>query len=81
MAEQLAHRDLRNRSSEILRAVAQGASYEITNHGQVVALLIPVGAEPMNVRRAGIRRGFGEIVGACRPERIQDVLDELRAEG
>ena len=41
MTERLAHRDLRNRSAEILRDVAAGGSYEITNHGEVVALLTP----------------------------------------
>ena len=35
--ERIAHRDLRNRSSEILRRVAAGESFEITNHGEVVA--------------------------------------------
>jgi hypothetical protein len=30
LTEQLAHRDLRNRSAEILRDVAAGASYEST---------------------------------------------------
>ena len=46
MTERLAHRDLRNRSSEILRAVASGATYEITNHGEVVAILSPPEARP-----------------------------------
>ena len=39
--ERIAHRDLRNRSSEILRAVSEGESFEITNHGEVVAILSP----------------------------------------
>ena len=80
MIEQIAHRDLRNRSAEILRAVAEGASFEITNHGDVVALLVPAGPEPLSVRRATDRRPFADIESVRRVERTEDVLDELRGE-
>ena len=59
MTEQLAHRDLRNRSAEILREVAAGASYEITNHGEVVALLTPPAPDGrLRIRKATSRRPF-----------------------
>ena len=35
------HRELRNSSSSILRDVAAGEIIEVTNHGQVAAILVP----------------------------------------
>lgn len=79
--ERIAHRDLRNRSAEILREVAAGASYEITNHGEVVALLIPPDTEePLIVQKAKIRGRFGEIRSVRRPTSTQETLDYLRGD-
>jgi prevent-host-death family protein len=39
----ISHRELRNNSSEILRAVSAGETIEVTNHGQVAAVLVPPG--------------------------------------
>lgn len=81
MTEQLAHRDLRNRSAEILREVAAGASYEITNHGEVVALLTPPAPDGgLRVRRATSRRPFSQIQRVRRGESTQAALDDLRGE-
>lgn len=81
MTEQLAHRDLRNRSAEILRDVAAGASYEITNHGEVVALLTPPAPDGrLRVRRATVRRPFSQIHRAQRSESTQSALADLRGE-
>jgi prevent-host-death family protein len=81
MMERLAHRDLRNRSSEILRDVAAGASYEITNHGEVVALLTPPApGGRLRVRRATSRIPFSQINRVRRPEPVQSALDDLRGE-
>lgn len=76
--ERIAHRDLRNRSSEILRAVAAGESFEITNHGEVVAMLSPPGTVALRVKPATKRGGWNDIprVPATRP--TQEILDELR---
>ncbi|MDA8296282.1 MAG: type II toxin-antitoxin system prevent-host-death family antitoxin [Actinomycetota bacterium] len=35
------HRELRNNSAEVLRAVAAGETIEVTNHGEVAAVLVP----------------------------------------
>jgi len=35
------HREMRNNSSEILRAVAAGEIVRVTNHGQVAAVISP----------------------------------------
>lgn len=80
MPERLAHRDLRNRSSEVLRAVAGGATYEITNHGEVVALLSPVRPEAGRtvVRRARIDGHWDEIEPTDGPATTAEVLEALR---
>jgi len=81
VTEQLAHRDLRNRSAEILREVAAGASYEITNHGEVVALLTPPAPDVrLRVRRATSRRPFSQIPRVRRDERTEAALDHLRGD-
>jgi prevent-host-death family protein len=81
VAERLAHRDLRNRSAEVLRDVAAGATYEITNHGEVVAILSPpaVGDVP-RIRRAKLHGGFSELSRVQRETSVQEVLDDLRNE-
>lgn len=81
MTERLAHRDLRNRSSEILREVAAGATYEITNHGEVVAILSPPTARrELRIRRARRRVRFADLPLVSLTESTQDILDELRGD-
>lgn len=82
VVERIAHRDLRNRSSEILRAVAAGESFEITNHGEVVAVLSPPGeaARRLSIAKpATIHGRWDEIepVAYDGPS-TQEILDELR---
>jgi prevent-host-death family protein len=80
MTERLAQRDLRNRSSEVLREVAAGATYEITNRGEVVAVLPPPeGRHELRARAALVRGGFADRPPVSRTERVQ-VVDELRDE-
>lgn len=81
MTEQLAHRDLRNRSSEVLREVAAGATYEITNHGEVVAILSPPrGGPTLRIRPARAPRNFASLPRVTRNESSQDALDDLRGD-
>ena len=82
MSEKLAHRDLRNCSAEILRDVAAGAVYEITNHGDVVAVLSPPsGALDLRVRAATMQGGWRELDRVPRPgTSTGGVLDDLRGE-
>ena len=78
--ERIPHRDLRNRSSEILRAVAAGESFEITNHGEVVAILSPPSVGTLEVVRPATRHGgWSELepVTLDGPS-VQETLDELR---
>lgn len=37
----ISHRELRNNSSEVLRQVRSGEIVEVTNHGEVAAVLVP----------------------------------------
>lgn len=83
MPERIAHRDLRNRSSEILRNVQNGAAYEVTNHGEVVALISPAsqpGRRELQIRKARHRGGFASLQRVERSVRMQDSLDELRGD-
>lgn len=81
MAERLAHRDLRNRSSEILRNVSAGGTYEITNHGRVVALLSPPAPDgSLRIRRATSARPFAEISRSRTGESTASALEGLRDE-
>jgi prevent-host-death family protein len=42
----ISHRELRNNSAEVLRAVAAGEIVEVTNHGEVAAVLVPPSLTP-----------------------------------
>lgn len=81
VVERIAHRELRNRSSEILRAVAAGERFEITNHGEVVAILSPPGRAVLQVIPATIHGRWHEIEPqAGSGESTAQILDDLREE-
>lgn len=81
----LTHRTLRNESAEVLRQVQAGQSFQITNHGRPVALLIPLPDTPLERLRAA---GATIPAGGCdftALERVQglssrEVLDDLRGD-
>jgi prevent-host-death family protein len=64
----ISHRELRNNSSDILRAVDNGESFEITNYGRVVALIVPARPNPLDRLRAA-----GKTQPAVLP--LGDLLD------
>lgn len=80
--ERIPHRELRNNSAAILRAVAAGESFEITNHGEVVAILSPPKVGSLLVVRPATRRGgWSELTPVKLPPgspSTQEILDELR---
>lgn len=84
MARTIPHRELRNNSSAILREVQGGETINITNHGEVVAVLVPPpaqkGPRPLKVRKAVKRGSFHEIKSLDIGEPIQPILDELRGD-
>lgn len=81
MSKTIAHRELRNRSAEILRQVQSGESFVVTNHGEAVALLSPVesGLAP-RIQRARVAGGFSSLHRVRIEEPLQAVLDALRDE-
>lgn len=82
MAETIQHRRLRNESGDVLRRVQAGETFQITNHGAVVAILSPAGeaAPPLRMRVASVRGGFAQLPRLQREHRVQDELDDLRSE-
>ncbi len=85
--ERIPHRRLRNDSSEILRRVAAGESFEITNKGEVVAVLTPPGAAAtwnLRIVKPAVRRGgWSELEPAQAPPgspTLSEALSELRGE-
>ncbi len=76
-AKNVSHRELRNNSAEILRAVAAGESFIVTNHGLAVAVLTPIAAPDyggLSVQRADRTRRIREL------EPAEGRLDETTAE-
>ena len=79
----LAHRELRNNSAEVLRAVQAGESFEVTNNGRVVAILSPSNSSALQgVRfRAPLENGnFSRLPQVTSEHGVQDVLDDLRGD-
>lgn len=83
MIRTIAHRDLRNKSAEILRAVHEGETLQVTNHGEVVAVLSPPPASLLSsvrFRPPLIRGGFSDLPLFTTAVTTEVALDELRAE-
>ena len=51
MVRTIPHRELRNNSSKILEEVRRGETIHITNHGEIVATLVPPPTRPSLARR------------------------------
>lgn len=82
MAEVIQHRRLRNDSSEVLRRVQAGETFQITNRGEVVAILSPAarGAPPLRVRAAIAKGGFAALPRVRHGRALQAELDDLRGD-
>ena len=79
----ISHRELRNNSGEILRAVVAGESFTITNNGQPVAELVPAGRPPfggLTVTQARQPGDFSSIPKWDLSQPVLEILDELRGE-
>ena len=80
------HRELRNRSAEILRRVREGESYTVTNNGRPVAILSPVpqsrleGMLASGLARAAASRELPRIVRVKATVDSQTILDDLRGD-
>ncbi|MDQ2660548.1 MAG: type II toxin-antitoxin system prevent-host-death family antitoxin [Actinomycetota bacterium] len=75
----ISQRELRNSSAEIMRGLARGESYRVTNRGVPVGVLR---AEGRSVLDDLVVRPGSQVMqfppGARRPESTGAVLDELR---
>jgi prevent-host-death family protein len=82
----ISHRELRNNSSEVLRAVSNGETIEVTNHGEVAAVLVPPSVtpyerlvaagkvrQPRAEQRVDLRRIHRSVVPVPSSEIIADV--------
>lgn len=85
----IAHRELRNNSSQILAEVKNGAIIEVTNHGEVVAVLVPPAATPyerlvaagkVQLAKPGRIRRFSDVADCPSTRDPLDVLAEMRGE-
>lgn len=82
------HRDLRNRSSEVLARVSNGESIAVTNHGKLAAIITPPGSTALErARQAGAVREarhakvrFDHIPRARLRESTAQVLADLRGD-
>ena len=81
MPRTIAHRELRNNSSAVLRDVQAGETVYVTNNGEVVAVLVPptrAAGASLRIRRATVRGGFAELERTSIGAPVQDRRDELR---
>ena len=78
----ISHRELRNQSGEVLRQVARGETYEVTDHGRVVARLSPptTGTDLRCVRAAKWLVRWSTLPRATASEGSGDALTALRRE-
>ena len=79
----ISHRELRNNSGEVLRAVAAGETFIVTNNGEPVAELRPVRALPfggLNVTTPRAGGDFSQIPKWNLSRPVLDILDDLRGD-
>ena len=81
----ISHRELRNNSAAVLREVQAGETMEITNNGEVVAILSPPTPDAFNgfkVRRATKRLPFPSALLPLKPgeKPFSETINEMREE-
>ena len=81
--ESLSQRELRNESGRVLRAVGEGQSFVLTNHGVPVGRIVPLDAPAptLPIARPAKRQGGWAELGihrkaSARP--LAEIVDELR---
>lgn len=83
MVANVTHRDLRNRSGEVLRAVEAGESYTVTNRGKPVARLVPITevAPDLPLHRPAVSRGgFSSLPRHVVATPSAETIEDLRGE-
>lgn len=81
------HRELRNDSARILAAVKGGEVIQVTNGGEVAAIMVPPNTPKLEVFRFAGKASkpapledLDDVVAVVADVAIHVVLDELRAE-
>lgn len=71
------HREMRNQSGEILRDVAGGETIQVTNNGQVAALIVPPSEDPLSdlVSRGQVRVARAPLSSLCSIVRRKGTVD------
>lgn len=83
MATTVTHRDLRNRSGEVLHAVEAGETYTVTSRGKPVARLVPITEANPDLplhRPAATRGGFSQLIRHSVTTPSSETIDDLRGE-
>lgn len=83
METTVTHRELRNRSGEVLHAVEAGEAYTVTSRGKPVARLVPIGETQPDLplhRPAAIRGGFSGLIRHSIAQHSAETIDDLRGE-
>lgn len=84
--ERITHREMRNRSGEILRRVEAGETVQVSNNGRLAALIVPAGGDALDllVDRGGARpprtttATLGEISRRASGVSSADLRDDIR---
>lgn len=84
--ETVTHREMRNRSGEILRRVEAGESVLVSNNGHLAALIVPVGGDPLDglIARGEARPArtgtdaLADIARAVSPVNSRELIDNNR---
>lgn len=77
----ISHRELRNNSAEVLRRVAEGESFMVSNRGVVVARLSPPATPAFSfpVSRPAKRAGaWAELPKLALGKTVSSIIDEER---
>ncbi len=83
----IAHRELRNNSGAVLHSVHAGRSVGITNHGRLVAMLVPPPTSRLDqlavtgrVRPVKQRRDVRDMKRVTIADPVVDILHDLKGE-
>ena len=81
--ESLSQRELRNQSGRVLRAVGEGQSFVLTNHGVPVGRIVPLDAPApaLTIARPAKRQGGWAELGIRRKtgqRGLAEIVNELR---
>lgn len=84
--EIVTHREMRNRSGEILRRVEAGESLQVSNNGRLAAIIVPVGGDALDgllargearPSRAGLK-ALATVARATSTMSTRELIDDSR---